>query len=240
MIRFLQSKILLLLLLASLSINANAQDYLKYFEFVDAKADDNLITLAKKETPKIFFYNNPEEHKNVTQSLKDKGYLKIGSFIGHPSFNTKANKKYALKEAKKVGATAIFTHQFIGSDFYVLQKNPPPVVEEPEIIVLETAKSEINSVQNVEPIIGVELRNLTIEERQEIERNKGAYIINVVDDSPAFESNVIPGDILIKVNGLQIKDTLQAIQFIAAADTKDGLILTVIRKGSEREIIIKF
>ncbi len=230
-----------LLLMLGFSIQANAQkpQYFKYFEFADPKTDDNLITLAKKEEPQIVLYTDGDTYTQQVQLLKDKGYLKIGTWIGHPTFKNSANKKRAIKEAKKVGASVLFSSAtFIGTDFYVLQKNPPPVevVEQPA----ETAAPSTTANSSDSPKIGVELRNLTIEERQDIERNKGAYIINVVDDSPAFEANVIPGDILIKVNGLEVKDADQAIMFIGAADTSENLTLTIIRKNSEREIIVKF
>lgn len=234
-----------LLLTVGLSVNVKAQKRtsLKYFEFVNAKADDNLITLAKGESPEILLYTNTDDFNAHIKSLKEKGYLKIGTWIGLAQYKSSVNKKRALKEAKKVGATVVMSSSmFIGTDFYVLQKvvPPEPIVEEPVPATPVKTETLETPEKNEATKIGVEFRNLSIEERRDIERNKGAYVINVIDDLPAFEANIIPGDILIKVNGLEIKDANQAVLFIGAADQSEDLTLTIIRKGSIREIIIKF
>lgn len=50
-------------------------------------------------------------------------------------------------------------------------------------------------------IFGANWRDLTNKERRQIQSNSGVYITSVVDDTPAFKSNVLVGDIILTVNG---------------------------------------
>lgn len=50
-------------------------------------------------------------------------------------------------------------------------------------------------------ILGANVRDLTNEERQEIQSNSGLYVVNVIDDSPAFAGNVLVGDIIVAIDG---------------------------------------
>ncbi|NER13086.1 PDZ domain-containing protein [Leptobacterium flavescens] len=215
-----------------------AQNFWTYSPVLDPKTDDNLIALKEGEDPQIVLYNNVAELSQKQQDLKDKGYVVIGSYLGHPSFKKSKNKKRAVNAAKKAGATLILAYDFTLPDFYVLQKSP-----------LSVNKQNSNPVENTmsslppgdsPPRLGVLLRDLTIEERTEIERNKGAFILDVLDGSLAFDANIIPGDILIKINGLQPKNTAEAVQFIKSVGKGEDIKLTLIRKGELREITVTF
>jgi membrane-associated protease RseP (regulator of RpoE activity) len=48
---------------------------------------------------------------------------------------------------------------------------------------------------------GALCRDLTDSERQEIQTNRGAYIVNVVDGTPAYESDFLPGDVILSLDG---------------------------------------
>ena len=84
------------------------------------------------------------------------------------------------------------------------------------------------------------IKNLNDEQRQTIERNTGAAIEIVVEGSPAFYSNVLVGDILIKINGTDVKDAPHALELMRDLDANAGkIIFTVIRNGKEKEIQIE-
>ena len=223
--------VLLIAAIVSVSVNVQAQksSFLKYFEIIKIKGNDNLVTLSKDEEVQVIIWNGQDDFAQQTASLQARGYVQVGTWIGLPNYTDKANKKRALKEARKREVQVVMSSSmFLSSNFYILQKNPP-----------KAQKSAVTTNQQPGPRLGIELRDLTIEERQLIERNKGAYVTNVVEDLLAFEANIIPGDFLIKVNGLEVKNTEQAIVLINAAEAGKDLIITVIRKGTEREITIK-
>lgn len=50
-------------------------------------------------------------------------------------------------------------------------------------------------------IFGANWRDLTNEERQTVQSNGGVYVTGIVDNTPAFDSNVLVGDIILAVNG---------------------------------------
>ena len=84
------------------------------------------------------------------------------------------------------------------------------------------------------------IKNLNDEQRHTIERNTGAVIEIVIEGSPAFYSNVLAGDILIKVNGTDVRDAPHAHDLMRDLDANAGkVIFTVIRNGKEKEIQIE-
>lgn len=235
---------LLFVLIFSLSVNAQKVKvkYFHYTEFKNPITDSNLIPLEKGSDPQIVIWKSSEEFMQKRKDLKKQGYAFIGSYFGHPMFKTSKNKKRVLTAAKKARATLVLAYSFVTAEFYAMQKEIP---KEPTVVntvtpnPTTTAKT-VATNNGKSPKLGVSLRDLTLEERTDIERNKGAYIVDVLDDTPAFESNVIPGDILIKISNFQVKNAAQALLLINAVDTNEDLIITVFRKGGLREITIKF
>lgn len=89
--------------------------------------------------------------------------------------------------------------------------------------------------------LGVYLHDLTPEMRSQYERNTGAFVDLVFEDSAAFYSNVIPGDVIISIDGNLVKNTEHAQELMAripqtATDSKLGII----RKGQEKTVEVKF
>lgn len=88
---------------------------------------------------------------------------------------------------------------------------------------------------------GVQFNDLTPEQRTQFERNTGVLINVVIEDSPAFTSNVLAGDVLIKVGGHLVKNTKHAMEIMAnVAPDKKSSALTVIRNGTEKKIDVVF
>jgi len=85
---------------------------------------------------------------------------------------------------------------------------------------------------------GVNLRDLTDQQRRHIQSNKGASVYVVMKGSPAFENDVLEGDIIRKVNETNIIDAKHCLQIIA--DNKGKTInVMIIRDGQEIEKQIK-
>lgn len=58
-------------------------------------------------------------------------------------------------------------------------------------------------------VIGVKVRELTNNEKAYVERNAGAYVEAVYENTPAWAANVVPGDVIIKINGTIINNDKQ-------------------------------
>ena len=88
---------------------------------------------------------------------------------------------------------------------------------------------------------GVSFIELTPNQRHSLERNTGIVIDIVMEDTPAFYANVLPGDILIKIDGLLVKNVKHASEIMShVKPQKTSSILTVIRKNKEKEIKVVF
>ena len=57
------------------------------------------------------------------------------------------------------------------------------------------------------PIFGAHLRELSTETRQELGSNHGMMVNAVIDGSPAFQADILRGDILRKIGNLEIAST---------------------------------
>lgn len=47
-------------------------------------------------------------------------------------------------------------------------------------------------------------RDLNDAERQELQSNKGVYVRVVIDNSPAYQADILPGDIILAVDGAPV------------------------------------
>jgi S1-C subfamily serine protease len=88
-------------------------------------------------------------------------------------------------------------------------------------------------------IVGLILTDLTPAQRTELERNSGANVSAVVDDSPAWKANVIPGDVVVEINQEQVKNGLHATKLLNQADVgRRSITIVLIRKGAQRTITV--
>lgn len=88
---------------------------------------------------------------------------------------------------------------------------------------------------------GVIPKDLTPELRKELRRNTGVLIDVVFEGTPAFNSNVLAGDVLIAIDGMSVHDKEQAGSVIKSLDPNaPSAVFTVIRNGKEKNITIKF
>ncbi|MBK1852540.1 PDZ domain-containing protein [Marinobacter sp. 1-4A] len=88
---------------------------------------------------------------------------------------------------------------------------------------------------------GVFLQDLTPEMRTRNERNTGAFVDLVFEDTAAFYSNVLPGDIIISIDGVPVKNTKHTQELMAQVPTTaKSSKLVVLRNGEEKTIEVKF
>lgn len=81
---------------------------------------------------------------------------------------------------------------------------------------------------------GVLCRDLTDAERQELQTNKGAFVRVVVDASPAFIADILPGDIILAIDGQPV---INQAQMFKSLEKRGGQTISVslYRHGSRIE-----
>jgi serine protease Do len=91
----------------------------------------------------------------------------------------------------------------------------------------------------IPPKIDFYPRDLSVEERIEIERNTGVVVATIYEDTPMFYANVLRGDIIIAVNGVQVKNSAQWGQ-LSDGITGKSTTLTILRKGVQKDLVVQF
>ena len=87
-------------------------------------------------------------------------------------------------------------------------------------------------IKNTNIVFGALLRDLTLEERRSLGSNHGAAIRVVVKNSPAFDADLIEGDIIKKLNDTDIAGTAQWYQMLGDYLGKT-VVVTIFRNGKE-------
>jgi S1-C subfamily serine protease len=88
------------------------------------------------------------------------------------------------------------------------------------------------------PILGVFGRDLSSEERAELERNGGVAIVAVMQGSAAFRANLLRGDIVLALNGVQVQDQQQ---FFGLLEPLAGteVSLEIYRSGDRKTVALR-
>jgi serine protease Do len=68
---------------------------------------------------------------------------------------------------------------------------------------------------------------------------KGALVAELVPGGPAEKAGVMPGDVVMSVNGHPVKDSTDLTRQVAASHTGDTLSLVVMRAGQQKTINVK-
>lgn len=56
-------------------------------------------------------------------------------------------------------------------------------------------------------VLGANWRDLNDDERKSLQSNKGVYVIAVVDGSPAYKADLLPGDVIVAIDGAPVYGT---------------------------------
>lgn len=78
--------------------------------------------------------------------------------------------------------------------------------------------------------LGIHLNNLTDELRRKVESNKGVYIVAVVKNSPAFNADLLNGDIIRKFNNIEVANASHFTNLMAD-NKKQQIELKIFRNG---------
>jgi membrane-associated protease RseP (regulator of RpoE activity) len=77
---------------------------------------------------------------------------------------------------------------------------------------------------------GANLRDLTDSERQLLQTNRGAYVVTVIDNSPAYNSDILPGDVILAINGQSASGYAGAIELLKTNQGRT-VDVTLVRAG---------
>lgn len=87
---------------------------------------------------------------------------------------------------------------------------------------------------------GLALSPLTPELRTRYERNTGALVDIVFENSPAFTANILPDDIVTEIDGKFVENNIQAMTLMRDTQPANGLsILKILRNGTEKTINVQ-
>jgi hypothetical protein len=173
--------------------------------------------------------------------------------LGSSSFSGKiADNQYVIEQAKNVGATLIltlskYTHTQTNIENISLGSGYNPVLTHQDRYHQE-AWFLVKALPITPRKFGFISRDLSNQERIDAERNTGIFVDIVYEDTPMFYANALRGDIVIAINGIQIKNDAHFDQ-LSGWDPKErkyksGVLgksttLTILRKGVQKDIVVQ-
>lgn len=84
------------------------------------------------------------------------------------------------------------------------------------------------------PTFGAVTRELSDSERQALQSNKGAVIDIVINDSPAFNADLLVGDVIVSVDGVMVSNTKAFYDLLKERSGK-SVSLVLLRQGKQIE-----
>jgi hypothetical protein len=246
-------------------LTACASGYQQFYKpYTDANTLPEVKVLAPEEAPKVYASNDLDRDVKIAQS---KGYLVIGvsSFNGKLE-----SEDAVIQQARRVGALLVLVNSkftdtrtittplflpnnqttyssgsvygtygsanYSGSSTIYGSTVVPMTTHQQRYD--QTAVYFVKSTRKLK--FGLSPVDLPQDLRGTLERNTGALIDIVFEDTPAFAANVLPGDVLIELDGVSVINAKHAGELMQSASPADGrCVLKVIRSGKERTIELK-
>jgi membrane-associated protease RseP (regulator of RpoE activity) len=87
--------------------------------------------------------------------------------------------------------------------------------------------------------LGVRIENISTSDLGDyfgVEKGEGVLVVEVVEDSPADEAGILAGDVILKVDGKDVKSTDKLVQYIRKSEPGDKTDLTIKRKRRTKTI----
>lgn len=225
-----------------------------------AKEDPDMVFLKDNEEPKIFTSN---DLKKDILTFRSRGYRAIG----RSSFNGGwEDKSQVIAQAKKVGAVLViyswkYTNSQTNSGALILPKTNyhsgtvygssggyasySGTSTGTTVIPYSNTQRRYDQEaiffikSNKKLKFGISMKDISREKRIEI-GTSGVLVDVIMENSAAYNSNLLIGDIIIKMNGIDIQNRKQISQMMKDFDIVNNCILTVVRNGKEKDIEIKF
>ena len=108
----------------------------------------------------------------------------------------------------------------------------------PSNVVKAAMKSIISKGRVIRGYLGVGIQPVTkdIAEQFKLDSARGALVTDVTPGSPAEKAGIIRGDVIRKVNGYEVKDTISLVNRISEADIGSNLTIDLIRDGRAKSV----
>jgi S1-C subfamily serine protease len=89
--------------------------------------------------------------------------------------------------------------------------------------------------------LGILLHNITgkFARDNKLQVNQGAYVDSVVKNGAAAKAGILPGDVIVKVNDVQIRQSSELQEVIAEHHPGDKVNVTVNRKGTTKDFNVE-
>jgi C-terminal processing protease CtpA/Prc len=212
--------------------------------------------LSEGQSPRIIFVNIDNKADEFAR-LKSAGYRLIGE-SGFSGASVTDPNKDIMEQAKKVGATLVVAvNKFKGSvetttttqQANNMHTNYSGVYGQNlgnALTTYFTPTTKTSSydkysqhayylVKNSKKLrFGLQTSNLTSDLKKELGRNTGALVNIVMDDSPVFLANIMSGDVIIKIDGVDVGGGKRLKKILTNIDTSvKSVVFTIIRDGKE-------
>ena len=108
----------------------------------------------------------------------------------------------------------------------------------PSNVVRAAMNSIISKGRVIRGYLGVGIQPVTadIAEQFKLTSARGALVTDVTPGSPAEKAGIIRGDVIRKVNGYEVKDTIALVNRIAEADIGSKLTIDLVRDGETKTV----
>lgn len=259
--RYILTLPLILTLLGCATTNGYQQFYTPH---VDVLTLTDVQLLKKGEDPVIYSSNNLERDIRI---LMSKGYAAIGESSFNGSLQGEGG---AVDQAKRVGASVVLisstytntqtttvpmflpnnsttygsgtvygyggTASYYGSSTSYGTAVVPITSQQQRFN--QTAVYFVKSTKR--PRFGIQLVDMTPELRASLQRNAGALVYVALENSPAFYANILPGDVLIRVDGIDVRNVEHALALLRNAEPLNGESqLVILRNAKEKAIKVQ-
>ena len=165
---------------------------------------------------------------------REQNQMRIEAFIQTDAAVNRGNSGGALVNLKGelVGintAIASNTGTFAGYSFAI----PSSIVRK----ITDDLK-KYGAVQRA--ILGISIKdvNADLAEKEGLKKVSGVYIVDVRKSSAAAEAGIQAGDVIVAVNGNEVKNTSQLHEQVARYKPNDKLRITFFRKDKERTVTV--
>lgn len=148
--------------------------------------------------------------------------------------------RYEMKTLKKRGMEVVMKSHLTGLAvlvFFMLAVFQSPA---PAQTVLVSPPSSSESDASGRPWLGVTVQDLNpdIIETMGLKTTSGVLVSEVSRSSPAEEAGVVPGDVIITVNGKKVLSSAELVSIIRRSDPGSSVVLELNRSGEPERISV--
>lgn len=211
-----------------------------YTQRIDENSMKNLELLNENQTPVIMKTNNLRAEVNR--------YLaKNFDIIGVSHFNGgMESDDNILSQAINVRATLVLQT----SSFVTTQGSSSPLILPNGVGGFNTTamysqqmrydqEAAFMAKRTKKPRFGLYFGDLSPDQKKQYERNTGVVVDFAIEGTPAFDANIVPGDLIIAIDGNSVRGKEHALQlFNAIPPSADKVIFKLLRSNIEKDIVV--